>query len=195
MDRDFEILVPGGLAGQRARRKPGRGHDGLTGRFKNSSFRCGVCGNYVNAEAFVSGVQNRNHCPCCLWSKHVDLYTAGDRLAACKGRMQPVGLSLKKTRNKYSVDSGELMLIHQCAACGRLSINRIAADDLAEALFEVFSASLAMLPQLAARLAEEGIQALGAGDEQLVRARLFGWGEAGGGRLAEACESNWCELS
>jgi hypothetical protein len=44
--------------------------------------------------------------------------------------MAPVGLTLKKSRDKYARHTqGELMLVHRCQACGDLSINRIAADD------------------------------------------------------------------
>jgi len=174
MNRDFETHFSGGLANPRQQSKLGRGRDSPLGRFKNSGFQCRQCGSFVNSEPFISGVQNRNHCSYCLWSKHVDLYIAGDRLAACKGKMQPVGLTLKKTRKKYGMDSGELMLVHRCVECGRLSINRIAADDLPEALFEVFGASLEPDRELAERLIDAGIQALGAGDVQVVRSQLLG---------------------
>src|SRR5512139_2755149 len=93
-------------------------------------FRCLACGYLVSAQPVVSGVHNRNHCPYCLWSRHLDLYEAGDRLAACKAGMRPVGLTLKRSRDKYGGQAaGELMLVHQCSECGKLSINRIAADD------------------------------------------------------------------
>ena len=97
-------------------------------------FRCAHCHNIVPAAHIVSGVNNRNHCPYCLWSFHLDLFVAGDRLSACKGQMRPIGLTMKKSRNKYQIKSrGELMLIHECIECRTLSINRIAADDDPEA--------------------------------------------------------------
>jgi hypothetical protein len=96
----------------------------------NADFTCQHCGRYVSARTAVSGVVNRNHCPYCLHSRHVDLFKAGDRLNACKGLMAPVGLTLKRSRDKYATGArGELMLVHHCTACGGLSINRIAADD------------------------------------------------------------------
>ena len=64
-------------------------------------FECGHCHQHVSAEPQQAGTRNRNHCPYCLWSKHVDLREAGDRLAACKGPMQPVGLTLKRGHKKY----------------------------------------------------------------------------------------------
>jgi len=55
--------------------------------------------------------------------------------------MQPVGLAQKRKRNKYSLQIGELMLIHICEDCGQLSSNRIAADDRAEEIWIVFKSS------------------------------------------------------
>ena len=93
-------------------------------------FRCAHCHVIVPCAHLVSAVNNRNHCPYCLWSCHLDLYTAGDRLSACKAPMTPIGLTMKQSRNKYQRERrGELMLIHQCTECRTLSINRIAADD------------------------------------------------------------------
>src|SRR5688500_3395418 len=93
-------------------------------------FRCAHCHALVSSAHLLSGVHNRNHCPYCLWSCHLDLFAAGDRLSACKAPMRAIGLTMKAGRNKYQPDSrGELMLIHQCTDCGALSINRIAADD------------------------------------------------------------------
>ena len=143
---------------------------------ENTDFECKHCHNHVSAAPFISGVQNRNHCPYCLWSKHVDMYKAGDRLSACKQGMKPVGLTLKRTRDKYAgAWSGELMLIHRCSDCGHISINRIAADDDPETILGVYSASLAADDQLSAMLAANGIYALAAEDAEIVRARLYGW--------------------
>ena len=136
------------------------------------NFECGHCRLRVSAEPRLAGVQNRNHCPYCLWSKHVDLRAAGDRLCACKGRMRPVGLALKRTKKKYAPDGargprpkrGELMLVHQCAACGSLSLNRVAADDSAGRLWEVFEASLAQRPEVG-----EAIELLGAAEGEWMR--------------------------
>ena len=96
----------------------------------NTDFKCRHCGSYISTARPLAGVGNRNHCPYCLWSRHLDLFEAGDRLAACKAPMRPVGLTLKNSRNKYArAASGELMLVHLCTDCSKISINRIAADD------------------------------------------------------------------
>ncbi|HEX2497650.1 MAG TPA: RNHCP domain-containing protein [Actinomycetes bacterium] len=61
----------------------------------------------------------RNHCPACLYSKHVD-GRPGDRSAGCGGLMCPVALD-------YRPGKGQ-MLIHRCARCGWVQPNRVAAD-------------------------------------------------------------------
>lgn len=106
-------------------------------------FRCGNCGAFVSSMNMLSGVQNRNHCPHCLWSRHLDLYAAGDRLSACKAGMKPIGLTMKKSRNKYQLSPrGELMLVHLCIDCNVVSINRIAADDDPQMILHVFQSSM-----------------------------------------------------
>ena len=67
-------------------------------KVETDGFRCTHCGAFVTRDTLLSGVVNRNHCPYCLWSRHVDWQRAGDRMSACKGRMYPVGLALKRER-------------------------------------------------------------------------------------------------
>ena len=142
---------------------------------KDGDFKCMHCRNHVVQTPFLSGVQNRNHCPYCLWSKHVDLHQSGDRLAACKSHMRPVGLAIKKSRKKYGAESaGELMQIHHCKGCGKVSINRIAADDLSDRLYGIFQASLELDGGICKQLQTTGIQPLRLEDTKIVKARLFG---------------------
>ncbi len=103
-------------------------------------YQCRQCRYRVTTQSLYSGVNNRNHCPYCLHSKHVDLNAPGDRLAACKGLMKPVGITFKLTHKKYQC-RGEMMLVHQCLGCGAVSINRIAADDLADVIYQVYLVS------------------------------------------------------
>lgn len=49
-----------------------------------------------------------NHCPKCLWSKHVDI-NPGDRLSDCGGLMKPIGVEAGK---------GKYKLINKCLSCG-----------------------------------------------------------------------------
>ena len=81
-------------------------------------FTCRQCGREVVPEG--AGSQHRNHCPNCLTSLHVD-DEPGDRASDCGGRMEPVAVWVKR--------NGEWAIIHRCARCGKLSANRVAADD------------------------------------------------------------------
>ncbi len=156
---------------RRLRPRPGLGRmHGL----EQNGFKCIHCHVFVSSEPALSGVQNRNHCPYCLWSRHLDLERPGDRLAACKEKMKPAGLALKRTRKKYGPQVGELMLIHQCLECGKISINRIAADDVASTLFELFERSLGLEARVKASIEAAGVQMLGEQDREVVRTRLFG---------------------
>jgi hypothetical protein len=128
-------------------------------------FDCRHCGLPVSSLPLISGVRNRNHCPFCLWSLHLDWWTPGDRLSACKSPMRPLGLTVKLSRKKYAApQSGELMLIHQCQDCGGFSINRLAADDDAETLQALFRQSQRLPLELRVALQAEGISLLQASD-------------------------------
>lgn len=143
-----------------------------------SDFKCKHCHQYISTDPALSGVNNRNHCPYCLYSRHLDLFEAGDRLSACKGEMRPVGVTLKQARKKYGRQQGELMLVHQCIDCGKISINRIAADDIAENMLSVYHASLHLDAPTRSMIEENGVQLLAASDTAIVSARLFGWQSA-----------------
>jgi RNHCP domain len=68
-----------------------------------------------------SGGHQRNHCPLCLYSRHLDDQTPGDRASTCRALMVPDGV--------YTRRNGEYVLVHICLACGVVRHNRIAADD------------------------------------------------------------------
>jgi hypothetical protein len=138
-------------------------------------FRCAHCHAIVSCAHFSSGVNNRNHCPYCLWSCHLDLYVAGDRLSACKAPMKPIGLTMKKGRNKYQREArGELMLIHECVECKALSINRIAADDDSDTIFSIFQESLMLSRELRALCTQHGIINLDTESSEIVYTQLYG---------------------
>ena len=146
----------------------------MTARSSNNDFRCLHCSNFVSAMVVASGVHNRNHCPYCLWSRHLDLVAAGDRLSACKAPMRPIGLTMKPGHNKYVPCGGELMLVHSCEGCGRLSINRIAADDDAQTLVGIFSSSSALSFGIRKILLASGIRLLERGSEKIIQRQLQG---------------------
>lgn len=89
--------------------------------------------------------------------------------------MRPIGVTLKRTRKKYGMAQyGELMLIHRCEDCGRLSVNRIAADDDANLIYELYRVALQLDSQTRAELEASDINALSEEQEWIVRAQLFG---------------------
>lgn len=99
--------------------------------------------------------------------------------------MEPIGLTTKRSRNRYaSGRDGELMLIHRCTACGEIVINRIAADDSADAIIEVFERSRALSDPLAAAIRADGVELLRPDDRALLDRRLFGGQHA---MMADAC--------
>lgn len=163
-------------SGGKAKLKMKTKHDRFrSGRQDFGDFTCAHCRSYVSAEPLRSGVKNRNHCPYCLWSRHLDLHEAGDRLSACKAPMQPVGLALKRTRKKYAPESsGELMLAHRCSDCGKVSLNRIAADDDVESILAVFDGSLQLGSAALRQIQQTGADLLGEGDKTMVEAQLLG---------------------
>lgn len=92
---------------------------------ENTGFDCGHCEQRVSAQ---SGGSYRNHCPHCLWSRHVDVLP-GDRAADCGAVMEPVGVD-------HSGKKG-FVLIHRCTACGAEDRNRLAPDDDMDAVIEL----------------------------------------------------------
>jgi len=120
-------------------------------------FVCNKCQAKVDTEGNI-GTSNRNHCPCCGYSLHVD-EKDGDRKSLCNGLMKPLALSYKS--------KGELSLVHQCLVCGKIHKNRIAADDSEKMLMDVFHESLKLGPI-------EGGVILKAEDEEDLKTQLFG---------------------
>ncbi len=82
------------------------------------AFTCKECGWLVVTGG--AGSRHRNHCPNCLYSVHLD-NKPGDRSSECHGRMEPIGVGVRK--------NGEWAIIHRCKICGKISSNRVAADD------------------------------------------------------------------
>jgi hypothetical protein len=101
-----------------------------------STFRCGRCRLDVSTDA--PGTRHRNHCPNCLWSRHLDDQTPGDRGADCAGSMEPVGVSVR--------GDGEWVLVHRCGSCDAVSLNRIAGDDNPLTLMHIAVRPLARPP-------------------------------------------------
>lgn len=147
-------------------------------QLKNSEekgFQCLNCGKEVFYSPLI-GTAHRNHCPHCLWSKHVDFKKSGDRLAKCQGLMKPIGLTFKQEGiNKYGVKKqGELMLIHQCVKCGKISINRLAGDDNEKMILKILKDSLNLSKEKIKELKEKGIEIITLNQKQEVLNQIFG---------------------
>jgi len=84
----------------------------------NTGFTCEKCGKEVGPH---TGGSCRNHCPFCLFSKHVDLEVPGDRENLCEGLMVPIGIELNHKKGTR--------IIHMCQKCGFKTFNRAAPDD------------------------------------------------------------------
>lgn len=99
------------------------------------TFPCRNCGHAIPWDG--GGTGHRNHCPVCLHSVHLD-DEPGDRAADCGGVMDPVAVWVRR--------GGEWAVIHRCRDCGRLSSNRIAADDDPAVLLSLAVRPLAQPP-------------------------------------------------
>jgi len=139
-----------------------------------AGFKCEHCGRPVPVNDFI-GTKNRNHCPFCLWSKHVDSQIPGDRQANCHGGMQPVGLTYKQAGvDKYGKPrQGELMLIHVCSKCGKVSINRIAADDDTSLILGLLDAQ-ALTDKIRQKVMASDIKILDKTNSYQIKTLLFG---------------------
>ena len=82
---------------------------------KDENFKCENCGN----EVFKLNYTARDHCPYCLYSKHVDI-NPGDRLNNCQGLLEPI--DIEKFKDTYKI-------IYKCEKCGQIHKNIIANDD------------------------------------------------------------------
>jgi len=108
------------------------------------SFRCGNCRLDVSTRA--PGTNHRNHCPNCLWSRHLDDDVPGDRDADCGSLMEPIAVSVR--------GDGEWVLVHRCGGCDELRLNRTAGDDNPLVLFRLAVQPLARTPFPIERIAE-----------------------------------------
>ncbi len=104
-------------------------------RVDRADFACIHCRQPVPGRA--TGTRHRNHCPYCLWSRHVD-NEPGDRGCGCRSPMAPIGIDVHK--------DGEWSVIHRCTGCDVLRTNRIAGDDQELALLQLALRPLARPP-------------------------------------------------
>lgn len=81
----------------------------------DESFICENCDFRVDR----LGYSCRDHCPNCLYSKHVD-NNPGDRKNLCHGLLEPIGI--EKFKDSFKI-------IYKCKKCGNIHKNIMAKDD------------------------------------------------------------------
>lgn len=81
----------------------------------NEEFQCEKCLKMVHKAASTA----RDHCPFCLYSKHVDIMP-GDRLNPCQGLLKPIGI--EKFKNGFKI-------LYQCEKCNEIHKNIMCSDD------------------------------------------------------------------
>ena len=81
----------------------------------DESFTCENCHKTIPKLNYTA----RDHCPYCLYSKHVDVMP-GDRANNCHGLMQPIGI--EKYKNTYKI-------IYRCLTFHKTHKNIMANDD------------------------------------------------------------------
>lgn len=86
-------------------------------RSDTTEFRCVECKQMIFPPGY--GTEQRNHCPNCLTSLHIDS-APGDRSAECGSKMEAISIWVRK---------GEWVVLHRCKGCGVIHANRIGPDD------------------------------------------------------------------
>lgn len=81
----------------------------------DESFTCENCGKTIEPLVYSA----RDHCPYCLFSKHVDILP-GDRANECHGLLEPI--KIEKFKNTYKI-------IYKCQKYHQTHKNIMANDD------------------------------------------------------------------
>lgn len=89
----------------------------------DEEFICENCGKKVMKLGYTA----RDHCPYCLYSKHVDI-NPGDRSSECKGLLKPI--DIEKYKDTYKI-------IYKCQKCGQTHKNIMANDDDMDLIIEL----------------------------------------------------------
>lgn len=81
----------------------------------DEDFICENCGFEVKKLNYTA----RDHCPVCLYSKHIDI-NPGDRANKCHGLLKPI--AIEKFKDTYKI-------VYKCQKCNESHKNIIAKDD------------------------------------------------------------------
>ena len=85
-----------------------------------------ICENCKH-EVIHLGYTARDHCPNCLYSKHVDIMP-GDRENNCHGLLEPTGI--EKFKDTYKI-------LYKCKKCHQPHKNIMAKDDNMDLIIEL----------------------------------------------------------
>lgn len=91
---------------------------------RDEEFICENCGKKVSKLGYTS----RDHCPYCLYSKHVDIMP-GDREEDCKGLLKPIRVELDSKKG--------YVIIYKCEKCSLIRKNKAAEDDNKDLLIQL----------------------------------------------------------
>lgn len=88
---------------------------------RTENFICENCGQEVVGDGYT------DHCPNCLWGKHVDV-NPGDRMSSCGGLMEPIGIELK---------AGKYIIEYKCKKCNYKFHVKSAGSDNVDKIIEI----------------------------------------------------------
>lgn len=94
----------------------------------DEEFICEYCNKKVEKLNYTA----RDHCPYCLYSKHLDI-NPGDRSNTCHGLLEPI--EIEKFKNTYKI-------IYKCTKCGEKHKNIMANDDNFSKIIELSSKNI-----------------------------------------------------
>ncbi|MBI5003468.1 RNHCP domain-containing protein [Candidatus Kaiserbacteria bacterium] len=94
---------------------------------RKEDFVCTKCGTTVVGDGYT------DHCPACLWSKHVDI-NPGDRASNCLGLMQPI--ATEGTGPVYTI-------LYSCTLCSQKHRVKMHKSDSVDAIIALAQARAA----------------------------------------------------
>jgi hypothetical protein len=89
---------------------------------KIEDFVCENCGAKIKGNGYT------DHCPKCLWSKHVDI-NPGDRESDCGGLMEPIGAK---------IEGKERIIYYKCTKCKYQHKVKVVPEDNFEEILKLY---------------------------------------------------------